>query len=75
MACIAARPVVERLAAQYDGQVRFIRLNAYSAAGRDLAADYQLRTTPTFVFLDASGNELGRSLGVLTEADVQALVE
>jgi hypothetical protein len=42
-----------------------IRLDIQSATGRALAPLYGFQYTPTFVFFDATGKELWRSIGQL----------
>lgn len=44
-------------------QVLFIRLNIQESVGRELAPVFGFEFTPTFIFFDAEGNELWRSVG------------
>jgi thioredoxin-related protein len=46
-----------------EGQVLFIRLNIQEQVGKDLAPVYGFDFTPTFIFFDAQGNELWRTVG------------
>ncbi len=64
------KPIVDGIEKQYRGQLVVIRVNIQSAAGRTLAPLYDFQYTPTFIFFDAGGNELWRSVGQLDTANV-----
>lgn len=65
IACTQAKPIVDRLERELEGQVLFIRLNIQEEAGRELAAAYRFQYTPTFIYFDAQGNEVWREIGRL----------
>jgi len=44
-------------------QVHIIRLNIQEDVAQELAPLYGFEFTPTFIFFDAAGNELWRSVG------------
>jgi thioredoxin-related protein len=54
---------VDELEGELGNQVLFIRLNIQESVGRELAPVYGFEFTPTFIFFDAQGNELWRSVG------------
>jgi len=54
---------VDELEVELGNQVLFIRLNIQESVGRELAPVYGFEFTPTFIFFDAQGNELWRSVG------------
>jgi thioredoxin-related protein len=56
---------VDELEVELGHQVLFIRLNIQESVGRELAPVYGFEFTPTFIFFDAQGNELWRSVGEL----------
>ena len=64
MGCAAAKPIVNGLKEQYPEELRVINVDVQSALGRELIREYG-SFTPTFIFYDAQGNELWRSVGVL----------
>lgn len=70
MACLAAKPIVDGLEAQYAGQLTVLRVNVQDRAGKELAKEYAVLGTPTFVFFDAQGNELWRRVGSIDAAQV-----
>ena len=44
-------------------RIHFIRLNIQEPVGRELASVYGFEFTPTFVFFNAQGKELWRTVG------------
>jgi thioredoxin-related protein len=44
-------------------RVLFIRLNIQEQVGKELAPVYGFEFTPTFIFFDAKGKELWRTVG------------
>lgn len=58
--CRQVAPVLERLAAKWDGRVRFVKVNVDHHP--DLAEAYRVSSIPT-VLLFASGHVAGSSLG------------
>jgi thioredoxin-related protein len=63
------KPVVDRLEKEINSQVsnnkkvNFIRLNIQETVGMELAPVYNFEFTPTFIFFDAQGNEVWRTVG------------
>ena len=52
-----------------------IRLNIQETVGRSVAERFGFRFTPTFVFIDAAGNELWRQVGAIDPQAVQRSLE
>lgn len=67
---MAAKPVVDGIEREHQGQLIVIRLNIQEPAGRELASRYQARYTPTFVMLDGTGQEFWRTIGAVDPLDV-----
>lgn len=59
------KPIVDGIEKEYDGRLLVIRLNIQEEVGRELAPVFMFEYTPTFIFFDAQGNELWRSVGSL----------
>jgi len=53
------------------GKLLVIRLDVQSQVGRELGAAMDFRFTPTFIFINAQGQELWRSIGQLDPKRVQ----
>lgn len=71
--CLAARPAVDSLERELADRLKVVRLNVASPAGQDLAMQLAVENrTPTFVLLDAQGNELWRGFGIFDDAAVRA---
>ncbi len=75
MACIAMKPVVDRLEAQTQGRLVVLRVDVQTAYGRTLAARYGFQYTPTFIFFDAQGVERWRRVGSLDPQQVLNALE
>jgi len=75
MACIAAAPIVDGIEQEQRGRLRVIRLNVQDPVGRALAAELGGRVTPTFIFFDAEGREVWRSVGAINPAQVRSSLE
>ncbi len=44
-------------------KIHILRLNIQDQVGRELAPVYDFEYTPTYIFFDAQGHELWRSIG------------
>ena len=56
---------MDRLEAELGERLQIIHLNIQDSAGRELAARFNIRLTPTFIMFDSSGNQLWQSVGML----------
>ena len=59
------KPIVDGIEQDYAGRLLVIRLNIQEEVGRELAPFFGFEFTPTFIFFDAQGRELWRSVGDL----------
>lgn len=75
VACIVAKPSVDRLEQEWQGQLVVQRVNILSDSGKNLAARYDVEATPTFIFLDAAGKEQWRGFGILDAMEIRALLK
>ena len=71
MACAAAKPIVDGIEADHAGELVVLRVDVQDAAGKELAREYTVLATPTFVFFDAQGEELWRSVGTISAGQVE----
>lgn len=72
--CTQIKPAVDKLEQELNSTgkpIHIIRLNVQEPAGRELAHVYRFGYTPTFVFLDAQGLELWRTVGVFDPQQVR----
>jgi thioredoxin 1 len=70
--CRFIAPVIEELAAEYDGRVRFAKLNVDDAP--HTASEYGIRSIPTIaIFRD--GSAVDGVVGVVPKAQLAALIE
>jgi thioredoxin-related protein len=64
------KPIVDGIEKQYTKRLLVIRVNIQSETGSTLAPIYGFQYTPTFIFFDADGKELWRSVGGIDAAKV-----
>lgn len=75
VACIVAKPSVDRLEQELRGRLVVQRVNIQSDSGKNLAAQYDVEATPTFIFLDAAGKEQWRGFGMLDATEIRTLLK
>lgn len=61
--CQQVKPEVVNLGQEFEGKVKFVRLNVDDRASRAALQRYGVRATPTFVLLDAAGQVRGNVPG------------
>jgi thioredoxin 1 len=72
--CLALMPQVATLADEYEGRVRFVKLNIME--NRRLAIELEVMGVPTILFYAKGGEEKGRLTGdQATLAGIRASVE
>ena len=74
--CEAVSPILDELAAEFEGRVRFVRVNMDDdeAQSRRLAAKLALSSVPTVLYV--SGGEVGgRTVGVAPAAEFRRRAE
>ena len=69
-----AKPIVDGLERELEGQARVIRLSALSAMGQEVAQRYDVRGVPTFLIFDGHGELIGRQVGYPNRSEIKALV-
>lgn len=70
--CRAVSPIVEELAAKYQGKLTVGKVNVDE--NQDLAVQYGILNIPTLVFLKG-GQEMDRVVGVQPKASLEAKVQ
>jgi thioredoxin-related protein len=68
---MAARPVVDGIEREHQGRLIVVRIDVQDSVGREVAARYDFRVTPTFIFFDASGEERWRTFGAVDPLEVR----
>ncbi|HLA98012.1 MAG TPA: thioredoxin family protein [Anaerolineales bacterium] len=67
---MAARPIVDGIESEYSGRLLVLRVDVQEAAGKTLARELTVIATPTFIFFDARGAALWRSVGTINHDQV-----
>lgn len=70
-----AKPVVDGIERDLEGQADVLRLSVTDSVGRELAARYGVRQVPTLVVLDGEGDVVLRQAGRLRRGEVVEAVE
>jgi thiol-disulfide isomerase/thioredoxin len=73
--CAALGPVVDHIGETFGDRLHVIRVDLQSQVGRQLAPVYNFEFTPTFVFFDAQGTEVWRTVGEIDEERVRDSLE
>ena len=63
---------MDRLEQEMQGQLKVVRLDIHSSAGRELGARWGFRAVPTFILFDAAGREIQRAFGRLDPEAVKS---
>ena len=75
MPCLLAKPVVDGLERDLQGQAQVLRLGVMDDVGGTLALRYGVRGVPTLVVLNGAGEVVLKQTGMLDRAAVTAAVE
>jgi len=70
--CTTQKPIIHRVAKEYDDVCLEIH-DIDESVGMRTAADYNIRSVPTFVVIDKDGIEVERTFGAQTEAQIDSI--
>ncbi|HYH04742.1 MAG TPA: thioredoxin [Bacillota bacterium] len=70
--CRMIAPFIEELAAEYQGKVKFVKLNVDESP--DLAGDYGVMSIPTLCFF-TKGTVAFRTVGAKSKKEIAALID
>lgn len=74
--CQAMEPTVEKLQKEYAGKIyKFELIDVSTDEGLRQADEFGVFITPTFVLLDADGNELDRLAGAASEENMVKFID
>ncbi len=65
---------MDGLQSELSTKLDIIRINIQDPVGRELAPVYDFEYTPTYIFFDAKGHELWRSIGEIDPQKVRDAV-
>lgn len=68
--CRQQAPIITELEKEYQGRIEIVSIDVDQ--NRELAQRFSIEAIPTLVFLDASGNELYRNVGLMQKTDIVA---
>ena len=68
--CKKMQPIVAEIEKEYEGQVKVIFYDVWTAEGKPYAYKYKIRLIPTQVFLDKDGKEYFRHQGFFPKEEL-----
>ena len=69
-----AKPLVDGLERELEGQARVVRLSILSGPGREMAHRHGIMGVPTFLIFDGQGNLIERQTGLPDRGKIKSLV-
>ena len=70
-----AKPVVDGLERELEGQAQVLRLSVMDDVGGELAVRYGVRSVPTFVLLNGAGEVELQQIGMPDRAEIVVAVK
>ena len=71
--CRQLAPTIETLEKEYAGKVAFEKIDVDQNSER--AGKYGIEAIPTLVYLDALGQEIERTTGIVSETDIRRILD
>ncbi len=72
---MAAKPIVDGIEQDHQGELSVIRVNIQSGGTAPLLQTYGFQYTPTFILFDGEGEEVLRSVGAIDPQQVDQVLE
>jgi len=73
--CLRLNPIIEELAAEYNGKVKFVKLNVLeSSENREIAIRHGVMATPTLIFFCA-GKPVGEIVGFTSKEHLKRIID
>jgi len=69
-----AKPIVDGLERELEGQARVVRLSVLSELGQEIAQRHGVRSVPTFLVFDGQGNLIEQQVGFPDRGKIKTLV-
>jgi thioredoxin 1 len=73
--CKAMKKIMDSLEVKYPQDLKIIFHDVWTAAGRPAGQEYNIRSIPTQIFLDADGVEFFRHEGYFPMAELEKILE
>jgi len=71
--CKMIEPIINELDAEYDGKVAFLKVNVDE--NPESAAKYRVRSIPTLMIFDTSGNVVKQSSGAMPKNQINEMIK
>lgn len=73
--CLRFTPIVNEVAEEYRGKVKFVKLNMLEdPSNGEIAGNYGVMSTPTLMFF-CSGRPTGQTIGMMSKEDLEKALD
>jgi thioredoxin 1 len=71
--CKRMSPIFDKLSKEFDGAVRFVKINTDSSALSSIVSQFNIRSIPTFIF--KKGQTSSRRTGTMPESELRSIIQ
>jgi len=71
--CKRMSPIFDKLSKEFDGAVRFVKINTDSSALSSIVSQFNIRSIPTFIF--KKGQTSSRRTGTIPESELRGIIQ
>ncbi len=71
--CKKMSPIFDKLSTEFEGKVRFVKINADTSAVESIIEQFNIRSIPTFIF--KKGQSTSQRTGSMSEAELRTVIE
>jgi len=73
--CIKLNPIIDEVAEEYEGKIKFVKLNVLESPGnQEIAVRYAVMSTPTLVFF-CEGRPVGQVIGFMPKERLKKILD
>ena len=73
--CIKLSPIIDEVAEEYEGKIKFVKLNVLESPGnQEIAVRYAVMSTPTLVFF-CEGRPVGQVIGFMPKERLKKILD
>jgi len=73
--CIKLNPIIDEVAEEYEGKIKFVKLNVLESPGnQEIAVRYAVMSTPTLMFF-CEGRPVGQVIGFMPKERLKKILD
>ena len=69
---MSVEPIVDELKQEFEGELIVLKVNVQEEVGQEIGAQYGFEFTPSFLFFNAEGEIIYKSIGMLDPQQVRS---